>query len=224
MPEDLGPETDMGEPPDMAMMMDDLGVDMGPPDMGPPDLGPPDMFVPEPDMFVPDGGCGMAETCNGADDDCDGAIDENPGGDRGENVCPACLRRVSPAGGTYQVCNDGTVRWEDARDACRAVGYELVTIDSMTEDDYVDSILPGSDDYWIGLNDRDTEGDFEWVDGTSFSSGSFSDWESGEPNDAPDGGDCVRISRGDGNRWRDDDCRGVVFQSENRFVCEAPAP
>ena len=231
VPDDLGPEDDMA-------MADDLGLDMGPPDMAPPDMGPPDMGPPDlgppdmgppdlgpPDMFI-DGGCGMAETCNGADD-CDGAIDENPGGDRGENICDGCTREVF-GGKTYQVC-PFSVTWDEALGLCQSFGYELAALETRAEDAFIDSSLVGGDDYWIGLNDRDAEGDFEWEDSRGDRPlGSFTDWDTsnGEPNNAPGGdGDCVRISRDDGDRWRDDDCdtNGIAdfFQAENDYVCES---
>lgn len=213
---DLGPDVDMAMP-------DDLGVDQGPPDLGPPDLGPPDLGPPDlgppdlgpPDMFM-DGGCGTAETCNAVDDDCDGAIDENPGGDRGENICPTCTRAVSPGGVTYQIC-PVDVSWSDALAACRVSDYELASPETMAEDAFLDMVLLPGDDYWIGLNQRDGDG-WEWEDRPSDRPlGAFDDWRSDEPNGS---GDCARIDRDD-DQWRDSDCNGG-FQDSFYFVCEAP--
>ncbi len=176
-------------------------------------MGPPDMFM--------DGGCGMAETCNAVDDDCDGAIDENPGGPRGENICPDCTRAVSPGGVTYQIC-PFSVEWTEARDLCRLSAYELASPETMAEDTFLDSVLIAGGDYWIGLNDRDSEGDFEWEDAAGDRPlGGFNDWDTsiGEPNGG-DGDDCVRIEFG-GKRWRDSDCEGF-FQDDHYFACEAP--
>ncbi|MAQ13335.1 MAG: hypothetical protein CMN30_00845 [Sandaracinus sp.] len=196
---------------------------MGPPDLGPPDLGPPDLGPPDlgpPDLGPPDMGCGMPEVCNGLDDDCDGAVDENPGGPRGENACDACTRTVSPGGVTYQVC-EFSISWSDGRTLCRAAGYQLASPETAAEDSFLDGQLLGGQDYWIGLNDLASEGTFVWSDQPADRPLSgFTDWQSGEPNDAPGGADCVRIDRSS-NQWRDSDCTGAV-QDSNFVACEAP--
>ena len=59
-------------------------------------------------------------------------------------------------------------------------------------------------DYWIGLNDVETEGNFTWVhhgDGLS----SFTAWSAVQP----DGGDrqnCVAIKKENTYFWSDEDC------------------
>ena len=83
-------------------------------------------------------------------------------------------------------------------------------------------MLIAGDDYWIGLNDRDTEGAFEWEDRPNDRPlGAFDDWDTsiGEPNGG-NGDDCVRIELG-GLRWRDSDCAGGS-QDSHYFACEAP--
>jgi C-type mannose receptor len=201
---DLGPDPDLGVGMDLGV---DFGVDLGV------DLGI--------DMGMPDAGCGMPEECNAVDDDYDGAIDELPGGPRGENVCDNCTRAVSPGGVTYQIC-PGDVQWTTARDTCRAFGYELASPETMAEDEFLDSQLSDSSDWWIGLNDRDNEGDFEWSDGGRALSG-FDDWDTsvGEPNDSVIGHeDCVRIET-ETYQWRTSDCQGIG-QDDYPYVCEAP--
>ena len=220
-PADLGPP-DLGSPdlgpPDLGSP--DLGPpDLGPPDLGPPDLGPPDLGPPDlgpPDLGPPDMGCGTDETCNGADDDCDGAIDEAVGG--GGNACAFCTRGVSPGGSTYQFCPDARA-WDDARDICRAFGYELASPETMAEDTYLDGQITDAEDWWLALNDQDSEGSFEWEDRPSDRPlGAFSDWDSGEPNNGTSE-NCVRINAGT-RRWRTSDCNGFT-QDSNYYICEA---
>ena len=59
---------------------------------------------------------------------------------------------------------------------------------------------------WTGLNDREAEGEFTWVDGTPLD---FERWSGGAP--APEGPDCV-ISSPEG--WRDSPC-----EEPGAFVC-----
>ncbi|CAG0896495.1 unnamed protein product [Cyprideis torosa] len=70
-----------------------------------------------------------------------------------------------------------TKGWIEARDACRAEGFELVTIENSDENAFVCGLL--SDTAWIGFNDIDIEGTFVWSDG---SQSEYTNWGSGEPN------------------------------------------
>jgi hypothetical protein len=100
--------------------------------------------------------------------------------------------------------------WVDARTACtgRGTGWNLATIDDQTENDFIEQKL--SNDTWIGLNDRTTEGTFVWSSG---STSTFRSWDGGEPSS----GDCVNMSDNDGD-WSVEDC-----DDDEDYVCEGPA-
>ncbi|XP_035770269.1 CD209 antigen-like protein A [Neolamprologus brichardi] len=53
--------------------------------------------------------------------------------------------------------------WNAARMDCRARGGDLVVIDSPEEQNFLSTITT---DVWIGLNDKEQEGTWKWVDGT----------------------------------------------------------
>lgn len=146
---------------------------------------------------------GAAEICgDGVDQDCDDRIDE------GENC--DCFQAFNGAHG-YRVC--GTPRTQlEARNLCLATGSDLAIFDTAGEAAWVQSqvALVGSPDAWIGLEDRFSIDEFNWVDGNP---PTFTAWADREPNS---GGadDCV-VARGADGRWDDQGC-GEVYG----VVCE----
>ena len=159
------------------------------------------------------GGCGPVadESCNGEDDDCDGLIDE-------ESDCGCPISRVDDH--PYLLCGD-QANWNTARQRCQERGYDLVVLKDAEEDAAVFAAIraAGLGDTWIGLNDRDEEGNWQWVDGSPLNRGvDHENWARGEPNNS-DNEDCILyIVGGDRNSdWDDRPC-GRDYD----FVCEAP--
>ncbi|XP_050186562.1 hepatic lectin-like [Myiozetetes cayanensis] len=70
--------------------------------------------------------------------------------------------------------------------------------------------------FWIGLSDRNSEGIWEWIDGTDYGS-SFTFWKEGEPNDSGGNEDCAHLWLG--GRWNDVHCNYECF-----FICEKKLP
>jgi len=154
--------------------------------------------------------CLVDELCNGVDDDCDASIDE--GGD-----CPGEV--VQGLSGNAYLFDDAERTWREARSRCDSLGYTLAVIDDATEDAFVFAHLArlGFDDAWIGLDDRDDEMTWVWVDGSPIG---YENWGEGEPNDGGSGSDCAVImtppaSRA--SRWADREC-----DSRRPYICEAP--
>jgi hypothetical protein len=162
----------------------------------------------DPDRFA-----GNPEICNGLDEDCDDVADV--GGD-----CPCDAFPFD--GHTYLFCDSAWLSWADARSECLAVGYELVTVDSLTEDDWVYARVADrspnpnehfSSGWWIGLNDIWMEGNPEWASGAALT-------YEGDPGmgSDPGNGDCVAMGYYPGYwycSWSWRSCGGT-----RRFVCE----
>lgn len=105
------------------------------------------------------------------------------------------------------------VNWLQAQALCGRQGYRLVTIDDDNEEAFLDEqeASRGLNDWWIGYNDRASEGTFTWEGGSS----GYTNWYPGEPNDAGGDEDCVgdRLRGNDG--WNDYPCNNTY-----PFICE----
>ena len=60
---------------------------------------------------------------------------------------------------------------------CEANGGNLASIHNELETYYLLSLL--NDNYWVGLHDINTEGTYEWIDGTP---NDFQLWGTNQPN------------------------------------------
>ena len=81
------------------------------------------------------------------------------------------------AGHTY-LRSDDPQSWTAARSWAEGLGAHLVSITSAAEQDQLHRHF-GNVDYWIGLNDIDTPGSFQWTSGEPLS---YTHWAPGEPN------------------------------------------
>ncbi|NVJ19720.1 C-type lectin domain-containing protein [Myxococcus sp. AM011] len=107
--------------------------------------------------------------------------------------------------------------WQEANSICKVSGYELVTLNDVGEEGFLqthESRL-GLYNWWIGLNDLGQEGFFVWSGGAS----NYWNFASGEPNN--DGGEhCVAdryqwLPSITSEQWNDWPC-GRTFP----FICE----
>ena len=82
------------------------------------------------------------------------------------------------------------MNWFDAHDYCLEIGGYIVEIDTEEEETALLGAFNVYDqDYWIGLTDADTEGEWIWAD--SGFSPKYTAWAKGEPNDMNNGEDCA---------------------------------
>uniref|UniRef100_A0A4W6FW09 C-type lectin domain-containing protein n=1 Tax=Lates calcarifer TaxID=8187 RepID=A0A4W6FW09_LATCA len=105
---------------------------------------------------------------------------------------------------SFYYISSTTKSWPNSRNDCLQRGADLVIINSKEE-----QVIS-----WIGLTDRETKGEWKWVDGTPLTK---SYWGSGEPNDYEGKTeDCVEIKFHDEeNSWNDIPCG-----DQNFWICE----
>ncbi|XP_055520056.1 hepatic lectin-like [Leucoraja erinacea] len=100
--------------------------------------------------------------------------------------------------------------WHNSQQYCSLHGSNLLVINNANEQTFI--FLTSKHNFWIGLNDKGTETNWEWVDGTPFNT-SATDWNEGEPNNAGHGEDCVHVQNA--GKWNDANCN-----SKLHWVCE----
>ena len=107
------------------------------------------------------------------------------------------------------------INWLDAQSSCALWGGDLTSITTERENNYLNSIITSSvGNCWIGLNDRDVEGTYTWVDGTELG---YTNWTSTMSNNS--NRVCVQINNTGEGHWHFVNCEGT----SNTFVCERPS-
>ncbi|XP_062291372.1 secretory phospholipase A2 receptor-like [Scomber scombrus] len=119
---------------------------------------------------------------------------------------------------------------EESRRSCQTLGGDLVKIDSMEEQEFLEKKVKNKmryneDKFWIGLTDSKEESKWIWADGSPLTT-SLSFWFKGEPNNLktedPAGEHCVRMGKKEGAKdlkcWFDRSCN-----MPQRSICEKPA-
>lgn len=152
---------------------------------------------------------GAQEMCDFDDDNCDGIWDEDP-------MCPHCVEQPLPAPlvGTAAFCFVQRT-WAEAEADCVVQGGHLVSVHGVEMQDWLVATAFGimGGDWWVGLNDLQNEGNFEWTDGTPLD---FEQWSPGEPNNAGEE-DCVHLPPWAGGYWNDLFCGAA-----GGYICQLP--
>jgi hypothetical protein len=105
--------------------------------------------------------------------------------------------------------------WQQAQIQAQSFGGNLVTIDDAAENQWLTNTFGGTIPLWIGFTDERIEGQFRWVSG---STSTFTNWFSGEPNNAGGSQHHAYLNFKQAGRW-DDGAGGARFRGiiENRF-------
>ena len=90
--------------------------------------------------------------------------------------------------------------WEEAQAAAETLGGNLVTINAAAEEAFLKQTFGTAEAFWIGINDSDTEGTFEWASGESVV---YTNWAPGEPNDFGSGQDYGYLNATSSKQWDD---------------------
>ena len=119
------------------------------------------------------------------------------------------------AGGSCYAYVDTPESWFDAQSFCEATGGFLAEIQNAQQNNILKTFLSDHKAYmtWFGGYDLFQEGKWLWAH-----SGApidvFTDWHTGQPDDAKDGENCLGL-HGVWNQWNDGDC-DLKFP----FVCQ----
>ncbi len=119
--------------------------------------------------------------------------------------------------GSYLICGNAGVTWTVAQAYCVSKGGALVEIDDGNENDALTELVTEDGSVWIGANDRDSEGDFRWTDGSQVVD---AHWADGQPNNADEGENCA-VLHASGGDWNDVSCDETEFGGLGMtLVCE----
>ncbi|KAG7505964.1 hypothetical protein JOB18_044116 [Solea senegalensis] len=103
----------------------------------------------------------------------------------------------------YQFNFQATLSWSEARISCQQQGADLLSVTKLHEQTYINGLLTGySAALWIGLNDLDVNGGWQWADSSPLK---YLNWEQDQPNHAEEE-NCAVIRTESSGRWQSRDC------------------
>ncbi|XP_025970762.1 hepatic lectin-like isoform X2 [Dromaius novaehollandiae] len=105
--------------------------------------------------------------------------------------------------------------WHKAKAHCEEMHSQLAVIDSYAKQNFV-MFRTRNERFWIGLTDENSEGEWEWIDGTDYKA-TFTFWKEGEPNNSGSNEDCAHLWNL--GQWNDVYCTYECF-----YICEKPVP
>ncbi|XP_039862762.1 CD209 antigen-like protein E isoform X1 [Simochromis diagramma] len=121
--------------------------------------------------------------------------------------CPAGWTRFNHS---FYLLSESSGSWDAAVKDCRDRGTYLVVIDFPEEQNFLSTIT--IEEAWIGLNDKEQEGTWKWVDGTPLS---LTYWADAQPDDGGGKEDCVHVRKDKKKSWNDLSCSTSL-----KWICE----
>jgi C-type mannose receptor len=122
----------------------------------------------------------------------------------------------------YYRFSNVTKSFDEAQGKCASKGGKLFEPRNLQQNNKVADFaheLDGYKNWWIGVDDKEKEGIFQWS--KSKQNINFSNWRSGQPNNLYGNEDCVDIYTTSSShseyhgKWFDSDCNNIF-----RFICE----
>ncbi|XP_008853730.1 C-type lectin domain family 17, member A [Nannospalax galili] len=126
--------------------------------------------------------------------------------DPSRSICPDGW---IPFEGKCYYFSPSTKSWDEARKFCQESYSHLVIINSFAEHSFVAKAHGSPRVYWLGLSDKNQEGDWRWLDGSPVT---LSFWDPHEPNNS-NNEDCASMNRG--GTWNDLSCSKTTY-----WICE----
>ena len=156
--------------------------------------------------------CGDGQLTAG--EECDDGNERN--GDGCDSECrdespPDGCEQVDGRGRATIVCFADRLIWSEAKTACEAWDGTLATITERRDHDRFPAFVRRRGSLWIGLNDLEREGRYEWVGRNS----NYRNWANGEPNNWGGDEDCIMLRREADSRWNDQGCNAQLG-----YICE----
>ncbi|MBW2263008.1 MAG: hypothetical protein JRG91_13605, partial [Deltaproteobacteria bacterium] len=138
--------------------------------------------------------------------------------DPGTGDLPSDCHLHTHGGHTYVFCTT-RLTWDNAKIACAAFGYTLITIDDSTEDTWADTTMdayvPSRQQSWTGYTDVAVEGVWVWDSG---STSTFTNWNTGQPSNSGGVEHCGSFNAYHPTvAWNDLPCYGTCS-----YICESP--
>ncbi|XP_054887413.1 C-type lectin domain family 10 member A-like [Poeciliopsis prolifica] len=129
-----------------------------------------------------------------------------------ESTCPTGWTTFS--GSCYYFSNEAG-SWDEGRRDCVHRGADLLVMNNAEEKTFLVALI--KKEAWIGLNDKETEGSWKWVDGSSLE---FKNWLGSQPDNGGTSGrwgeeDCVHVNNNGEASWNDLSC-----DAAEHWICE----
>ncbi|KAK7473842.1 hypothetical protein BaRGS_00034893 [Batillaria attramentaria] len=133
--------------------------------------------------------------------------------------CPSGWMRY---GSSCYGIGDTPITWPAAQEVCETFGATLAEVENSAENDFLKEVARsrGYQGLWLGGTDIFNEGHFVWAGSRRLIRhvAEFTDWYSGQPDDAGRNEDCLHMLDSIGYKWNDVPCT-----RHQNFACEINA-
>ena len=113
--------------------------------------------------------------------------------------------------GNQYLFTSTALTWQAAQGEAESLGGNLVTINDRSEEVWLRDNFSDTENLWMGFNDVETEGQFQWASGQP---ATYTNWAVGEPNDFNGVQDFGLINFGSAGEWDDESgttvLRGII--------------